>query len=231
MFKHFRVKMLILAFCFISQNNIAQETETRNLASFDRISSIASIDVIIVQGNAHTVRIESENIATDKILTETKNGLLTISMQKGNYWNARAKVIVTLPYINAIHLSGTGNVISESPIKGKQLEVQLTSSGNITINLLIVDQLTVKLYGTGDMQFGGSADACNIKLSGSGDIQAFGLKTLRCQAEIIGSGNIKVLALEAIDAYVTGSGDISYKGNPNSERTKSSGPGGIIAIR
>jgi len=231
MFKHFRVKMLFLALGFISLENVAQETETRTLANFERIISTASIDVVITHGISHTARIETENISADKILTESRYGTLTISMQKGNYWNARARVIVSLPHIHAIHLSGTGNVIAESPIKGKKLDVQLTSSGNVTLNLLIVDELTVKLYGTGDMELGGSADEAFIKLSGSGDIQAFGLKTLRCDAEINGSGNIKVLALESIDAFVTGSGDISYKGNPNSERTKSSGQGGIIAVK
>lgn len=231
MFKHFRVKMLLLTLCCIGQQNIAQETQTRKFAAFNRIVSTASIDIWVRQGDSHSILIETENIAADKIQTQLQYGTLTVSMAKGTYWNARAKVIISLPDLQAISLSGTGNIIADGAFKLDKLDLELSSSGNITMNMLIVDQLSVKLFGTGDMQLGGSADEVVIKLSGSGDIQGFGMKILRCEAEIKGSGNIMVFVREAIQAYVSGSGDISYKGNPISESVKSTGQGGIIAIK
>ena len=65
MFKHFRVKMLLLTLGLVSLENMAQETETRTLADFERIISTASIDVIITHGISHTARIETENISVN----------------------------------------------------------------------------------------------------------------------------------------------------------------------
>ncbi len=231
MFTHFRVKLMVLALILLSQSIFAKETENRSLAPFESISSTASLDIEIVIGSSYAARVESENIDLQKIRTEVNNGVLSISISKGNYWNVRAKVQVTMPKIRSIQQSGSGNISTLSPLEGESLDLQLNSAGNITINLLIVDNLHVRLFGTGDIQLGGSADDAYIKLSGSGDIEAFGLKTLRCRAEIIGAGNIKVLALESIEARVSGSGDITYKGKPFKEKTSSSGPGGIIAIK
>jgi hypothetical protein len=230
MFKHFRVKLLVLTLSLISLENLAQETETRKLPHFESITSRANIDVVIAYGEEHAARIETQNIPAEMIVTEVENETLFISLKEGSNWRARAKVNVTLPEVHGICLSSGGNITSESAIKSDHLDIKLTSSGNIDLKFLVVDELDVKLFGTGDMQLGGSADKASIRLTGSGDIQAFGLKTLACQAKITGSGNIKVLAVESIDAHVMGAGDIEYKGNPATERTKSSGPGGITAV-
>ena len=230
MTKHFRVKLIVLTFCLMTIATQGQETETRNLSPFEKISSTASIDVIISLGETHSVKIEAENIEVDKILTEVKSGILTVSMKKGNYWNASAKVYVTLRELAAITLSGLGNITTKGNIESEKLEVQLSSSGNMILDKLMLNELHVKLFGTGDIQLGGSTQDAEIKLSGSGDIQAYDLKTFNCTAEINGSGNINVQALSSIEAKTSGSGDISYTGHPKIEKIHSSGSGEIIAI-
>jgi hypothetical protein len=46
-------------------------------------------------------------------------------------------------------------------------------------------------------------------------------------ANVSGSADIKVTVSEMIQARVSGSGDISYRGNPKKIDTKSSGSGNI----
>ena len=231
MLQHFRVRILILTLSLFSQLVQANESETRSLEPFESIFSTTSMDIVLIQGDHFSARIDAENIHLEDIVTEVKNGRLTISLRKNYFWNVLAKIVITFPTLKSLHMSGTGNFISQSMIQSDELNIQLNSAGNIQLNLILVDKLTVRLYGTGDMQIGGSADDLDIRLSGSGDIEAFGLKTIRSKVEIQGSGNVRILVLEALDATVSGSGTISYKGKPLKARTSSSGPGGIIAIR
>ena len=64
-------------------------------------------------------------------------------------------------------------------------------------------------------------------MSGSGDIRAYDLQADFVDAQVSGSADIRVTANEMLKARVSGSGDISYKGNPKKIDTKSSGSGDI----
>ena len=66
-----------------------------------------------------------------------------------------------------------------------------------------------------------------LKLSGSGDIHAFGLQANHTDASVAGSGDIEIVSNKSLKARVTGSGDIEYKGKPSKEDTKVSGSGSI----
>jgi hypothetical protein len=50
------------------------------------------------------------------------------------------------------------------------------------------------------------------------------------KVRISGSGNASVWANESIEAKISGSGDIDYRGNPNKEITKISGSGSINKV-
>ena len=81
MFKHFRVKLLVLTLSLISLENLAQETETRKLPHFESITSRANIDVVIAYGEEHAARIETQNIPAEMIVTEVENETLFISLK------------------------------------------------------------------------------------------------------------------------------------------------------
>ena len=66
-----------------------------------------------------------------------------------------------------------------------------------------------------------------IKVSGSGDIDARDLESTEAYVRVSGSGDVKVYAAEAIDARVSGSGDIAYYGDPEHVSRHVSGSGSI----
>ena len=66
-----------------------------------------------------------------------------------------------------------------------------------------------------------------MSISGSGDFSGFDLNADNTEVSISGSGNVEVVSNSSIKAYVSGSGDVDYKGNPDKEDTKVSGSGRI----
>ena len=64
-------------------------------------------------------------------------------------------------------------------------------------------------------------------VSGSGDVEAYDLKTEKAELKIAGSGSIGISVEKEIVARVSGSGDIKYKGQPRIEDIKVSGSGRV----
>jgi len=79
----------------------------------------------------------------------------------------------------------------------------------------------------GDITFSGQTSDFDATISGSGDIRAFDLEADNVNATVSGSADIKVTAKKMLKARVSGSGDITYKGNPEKLDTKTSGSGDI----
>ena len=77
------------------------------------------------------------------------------------------------------------------------------------------------------MNLSGKATDFEVSVSGSGDIRAYDLTAEFVDAQVSGSADIKVTANQMLKARVSGSGDITYKGNPKKIDTKSSGSGDI----
>ena len=83
------------------------------------------------------------------------------------------------------------------------------------------------ISGSGDITLNGKTTDFEVRVSGSGDVNAYDLSALNVTANVSGSADIEVTATEMIQARVSGSGDISYRGNPKKIDTKSSGSGDI----
>ena len=77
------------------------------------------------------------------------------------------------------------------------------------------------------MDLAGSCGKLQVRVSGSGDVNAYGLSAREVEAVVSGSADIKVTASEALKARVSGSGDIHYRGNPENLDTRTSGSGDV----
>ncbi|HEY8936280.1 MAG TPA: DUF2807 domain-containing protein, partial [Cyclobacteriaceae bacterium] len=61
----------------------------------------------------------------------------------------------------------------------------------------------------------------------SGKVLAANLETNKCNIHISGSGNVEINVKDDLDAHISGSGSISYKGNPSHVNSDASGSGSI----
>jgi hypothetical protein len=70
----------------------------------------------------------------------------------------------------------------------------------------------IDISGSGDASVDGDADDAQFTVTGSGDIAADRLVARKVAVSISGSGDARVNATEALDARVSGSGDVAYRG-------------------
>ena len=205
-------------------------TETRNTSDYESVSSAGNFDIKLVEGKEGKIELQGEENLMKYVITEVKNGKLTIKVKKHVNLRMTKKFVVTVPYksIDKVTLAGSGNITNSGTIKSDNFKVTLAGSGDID---LTIDVSTVKtnIAGSGNINLSGKSNELNCSIAGSGDINAYELKSESTRVSVAGSGNVKTTVSKSIKARVAGSGSIYYKGKPDKIDSKSFGSGSIIS--
>ena len=109
--------------------------------------------------------------------------------------------------------------------------INLSSSWNktIAIEVPVIEITGVKLSGSGDISTQTTLKAAdfNATVSGSGDVNAYGVVAQDATVNVSGSADVTLTVKGTLNAKVSGSGDIQYKGNPKKVASKVSGSGDV----
>ena len=203
-------------------------TKTVTTSDYDQVKVVGSLTVDLVSGNEGSISVTADDNLHEYIEIESNDGVLKVKMKKGVSYSSKHDIVVKVPFkdLSEVSLTGSGDVRSESPIKGSNLSLMVTGSGDM---VLAVDGDTVdaKITGSGDMKLSGSANNLEVKVTGSGDFEGYTLNAASTEVYVSGSGDAEVNAKNNLKARVSGSGDIRYTGNPGKSDTKVMGSGSI----
>jgi hypothetical protein len=224
--------LLITSSFFISCNQISGNgnviTENRNISKINEIRNSGSINVEIRNGSDYLVSVEDDENLLPYVITEVNGNTLNIRYKNGvSINNDHASVIVTVPSLERITTSGSGDISGNDIIKSdEEFEIHSTGSGDVDIHL---DAPSIKVSGSGsgNIQLSGRTRDFDARMSGSGDLMCANLQSENTSVSISGSGNASVFASVSLKARTTGSGDINYSGNPKKEDIHKSGSGDI----
>jgi hypothetical protein len=249
----------------------AQTKETRNVSTFTKISFRVPGKLYLRQGSPQKVVIEGKKDVLDKIETEVEGSRLVIE-KEGKWdwknWGDDDEVIVyiTVKDINGLNVGGSGDLIGETKIITDDINLNVSGSGNMKVeveasgdlesdvsgsgnidlkgkckhfesNVSGSGKVRLTLEASGDADFGvsgsgkieasGSASRVKTSISGSGKILAANLETNSCQVRIAGSGDVEINVKNELDATITGSGNVRYRGNPSKVNSHSAGSGKV----
>lgn len=213
------------------KGNGDEVTINRTTGDYDAIAVSGWFDVNLVDGAEGKLTLTGESNLLEYIITEVNNGKLVIKTEKGvnlkpSSWNNGIVITVPVESVNAIALSGSGDIVGKTTLRTNNLDTAMSGSGDITLDI-DADTVSASMSGSGDIMLSGSTRDFDATISGSGDIKAFDLEADNVDATVSGSADIKVTAHKMLKARVSGSGDITYKGNPEKLDTKTSGSGDI----
>jgi hypothetical protein len=183
-------------------------SESRDISGVTSVDLDGSADVDIAFGESESLVIEAEDNIIPLIETKVENGKLTVGTRSNTSYTSTKgiKVHVTLISLEAVSLSGSGNITIHN-LQGDTLKAELDGSGNINLN--------------------GTVNSVEMSLGGSGKINAEQLKADSVKVVVDGSGDARVYASEQLNADLSGSGSIRYSGNPANVNKNDSGSGSI----
>jgi hypothetical protein len=271
------MKKIILPFVLgllVTTAVFAQNRETRKVENFTKIAFRFPGKLYLKQGSPQKVELEGSQDVLKEIDTEVEGSKLVIGKEgKWFDWNwtdnEKITVYITVPNIEAVSVSGSGDIIGEGKITADDLALNVSGSGSLKLDIEASGDVEADVSGSGDIDlrgkcrrfdsdvsgsgeveltinitetadFGvsgsgkinasGSAQSVKTSISGSGKVLAADLETDRCEVRISGSGNVEIHVKTELDATISGSGSVSYKGNPKKVNSHSSGSGKVRKI-
>lgn len=225
----------------------AQNSETRKLESFERVSVSQGIDAFLSEGSSESARIEVVgDIELDEVLTDISGGTLKIHLEDNNYRNADVTVYVTYVSLEGLKASSAASIEVEDQVEcdctfeidvssagdvevsvtSNALELEASSAGDMDLKVRTGD-IEASVSSAGDIDIQGSADEVEIKASSSGDFSGYDLKCETAELRASSGGSIKIEVNERISARASSGGSISYKGDPEYADKESSSGGSI----
>lgn len=208
----------------------AQQQETRELAPFTQVRTSGSWNLIMKQGEQPSVTLTASNMDLEKVITEVKDQVLEIKLDKGKFKKPDLQLTVVYADLQAINSGGSGDILFLDPVEvDDEMNIDFSGSGNLDIPGVISQILTIRQTGSGNLSIHeGEVQQARINQSGSGDFLAGNLKAAAVVVKKSGSGNTALGSVTELTVDASGSGDIVYQGNPRVEQIKMSGSGSLI---
>ena len=232
--RHNTYLFIILSILFSMSVQGQDRKETLNLSDFDKVHMGTSGEVFIKQGNKTEVIIDASERRKENLEIEVRGGRLYIGNKRG--WNWRdwknsgdLVVYVTIKDVRAIKVSSSGKVFGQGVLKTDDMELAVSGSGRIEVET-DAGELESAISGSGKIELSGKCDYNDVSISGSGRLLAEDLESDRYYISISGSGNCRINVNKQIEARVSGSGRIYYKGNPDKVNSNISGSGSVKKI-
>jgi hypothetical protein len=183
-------------------------TQVRVVPSFTGVDLAGSNNVVIRVGGRRSVVVRADDNLLDHVTTEVRSGTLVIANTPGSFTTRSPMAVeIRVPTLRALTLDGSGNIVVEG---------------------IDAERLTVRLPGSGTITGSGTAKALDVTVGGSGVVRLTQLVADEARAVVSGSGSIFVTATQALDAAVSGSGVVTYAGGPQDVTTSVTGSGAVV---
>jgi hypothetical protein len=212
--------------CLRGNGNIV--TERIFVPEFHSINLSTSGNVFITQGNEQRVEVELDENLLDDLRRTVRNGKWDIEFDRCINRINRFDIFITIPDIRSITISGSGEVFGENDFVGDDLDLTISGSGNMDISFT-GNTIDSKISGSGNMRLEGEIDRLDHEVPGSGDLFAFSLFTDIAKITTRGSGDSEVNVSDLLIVRITGSGDVFFKGDPETD-ISISGSGDVVKI-
>ena len=204
----FLFSILLLAHAYADTPSTKSSSELRKVGDFHAIDIAGTMQVEATIGKAIRVEVVGDPDRFKQVLTDVKDGTLIVDT-RGKLENSKMRVVVTVPDLSSVSVSGTG-----------KLELSGIANG----------KLDASIGGTGAMKLAGTTGALNVAIGGSGQLAAGDLVAKAVAVNVPGTGQVTVHATQSFAAVVAGTGAITVEGKPSSVKKSVTGTA-VIDVR
>jgi len=188
-------------------------TSERTVSNFSGIDISGSNNVFISYAPEASVSVKGYDNLVSHYKTEMKDGKLYLHYDESTIiTNDNIQVYITMPSFDALSLSGSCSITATGSFDNTDA-LSVSTSGNGEINIEDI-----------------SADRYTIHSSGNSNINTLGAKAKTATVEISGSSTVTLSVQDKLDVHISGSGKVSYKGEPAEINTDISGSGKVIKL-
>jgi hypothetical protein len=190
---------LLVAACLVTQGSGQVATESRPVSGFTKVELSGTGELTIEKTGTDSLTISAEDNILPRLSSEVSGGTLTLGTKPNT------SIVPTKPITYSLtvkDLTGLG----------------VSGSGSVRVSNLTTTSLSTKISGSGTITANGTVDDQDLEISGSGRYLADRLTSKTANVRISRSGTASVLVSDMLDVKISGSGSLTYSGNPQSSR-------------
>lgn len=195
------------------------KSETREVADFDAIRIDYPAHITIQQGKSESVEIEADDNLLPQLDTKVRNGMLVVENTEQN-WRERVdpdqpvRITITVVNLKEVQFPTAGDVRIEG-VETDSLTVTVSGAGDVTMTDLNARNLDINLSGAGSITADGETDSLDLRISGLGNFNGGDLQSQDASVQISGAGSATVWVEDRLNANISGAGSIDYYGDPD----------------
>jgi len=209
--------LVTLAGCVQGSGNVV--SESRDVSDFDEVELRGIGRLEITQGRTAELTVTADDNLMQYIDTEVEGNTLVIAVKNKSLpfftVNPSETIVyeLTVPALARASLSGSGNIVVDG-LETEDLTVEISGSGDLEATDLVAGSFTYELSGSGKATVSGEVDSQDVRISGSGRLEAGDLRSSEAVIRISGSGRAVLWVTDELDVEISGSGDVQYYGSP-----------------
>ena len=219
-----KTTLLLVLTLFVGQAVNAQNSivgngqitkEQRTLDTFDKLTVRVGMRVKITTGDAAVAELEGESNMLEHVITDVKNGELTVMLAQNKSYNQTKGVTVTIHVakLDEVQVSTGCTVESDLPIRASTLTATV-ETGSRLMAPVNVKNLVLTVKGGSQASLEGTATEADIRLSGAGKLSADKLSIKQASLHLNGASRADVHVTGTLSAVADGVSTLNYSGNP-----------------
>jgi hypothetical protein len=219
--------LLLASSCGFFRDAGAQTTQDRPIEGVTAVRLLTSGDLTITVGQPQKLSVTAGSNQQVGLTSQVIDGTLILDNKANNPNGSGISYALTVPALTSLDISGSGSATGVGILTG-DAQLRDSGSGGAMVTGVTVSSVVVDLSGSGDVELGGKAGTAKVTVSGSGDYTGSALVTDQTEVDVDGSGSASVNATQRLTATVSGSGDVTYVGNPAQIAKDVSGSGDVV---
>lgn len=202
--------------------------EERNVSAFESVHAAGPFEVILLQGDARKVTVESDDNLIRYVETDVSGQTLKIRLREAfNFRNGHFKVFVTSPRYASVHASASADIESDGLIKSPDaISVKSSSAGAVTLEL---DAPSIELDASSGAKIDskGRTRKLSAEASSGATVDAGSLLSENTEASSSSGATVNVHASVSLNASASSGASVHYNGGAADIRKKESSGGSV----
>src|SRR6218665_2444824 len=228
---------LMASFCACAPDcKTGSSSEVRPLADFNSLSVSSFVKVVLEQAGSPSVKVVTEGIDLEKVITEVNGNKLKISLQNlSKFKRCGCKVTAFVSYTSLKEIEASassevrGTVIKSSVLEisasnsaeivftgleTDALTLSASNSSEVSVARVETDVLTLSASNSAELSIKGKSEKTTIKASHSSEVEGLNLVSVYAKVSASNSAEVSLTAEKELEAEASNSATVRYKGNP-----------------
>jgi stage V sporulation protein SpoVS len=207
-------------------------TRTYDFTGFSRIEINTAFEVDVTPSEVYSVSITGYENLFDYFEVSKTTDTLKIRMKHGSFTTSNPRVVITLPALTYLSISGASHGSVKGFVSSSDLTLKVIgassldvvmAAGKSDVEVIGASQLNgsltttdarVKLSGASRMDISGFTETLDIEVSGASTADMFGFTTEDVWTDVSGASTVNLTVKGTLNVQVSGASTLNYKGTP-----------------